>query len=483
MLPKKQELGIAALVAAFCLLSLSVDAQKRFFFNEGKFVIAQFTDLHWTPQSSNCIETAATIRTVLKVEQPDLAVLSGDVVTDDPGMEGWKAIVDIFNEAKVPFVATMGNHDAEHASKSDIYDFLLQSPWYAGEKGADEITGYGNCLLPVYGSAAKDKAEALLYFIDSNDYQPNKLHGAYDWIHFDQIEWYRKQSARCTAAGGGTPLPALAFFHIPLPEYAALNEPFGNVHEGVAAARINAGMFASFVEMGDVMGIFVGHDHDNDCIGTSHGIALAYGRVTGTDAYGSLTRGARIIRLHEGLHKFDTWIATPAGREATYYYPSGLTSDDECHMAYLPALDVRAKRHGVAYRYYEGACKHVADMDSCRYAEEGVMANFSIGDAPATDHFAYDFRTLIRIPEKGVYRFYTHSDDGSLLYLDGQLVVDNDGGHSARRAEGKVALCAGLHELRVRYFEDYMGQELEVGYAGRDIFETPLTDDMLYLPE
>ncbi len=49
-------------------------------------------------------------------------------------------------------------------------------------------------------------------------------------------------------------------------------------------------MFASFLDMRDVMGVFVGHDHDNDFIGIDKGIALGYGRVTGADAYGELTR-------------------------------------------------------------------------------------------------------------------------------------------------------------------------------------------------
>ena len=111
------------------------------------------------------------------------------------------------------------------------------------------------------------------------------------------------------------------------------------------------------------------------------------------------------------------------------------------------------------------------------------MKNFSIKEASVTDHFAYEFRTLMNVPEKGIYRFYTFSDDGSALYVDGQLVVDNDGGHSGRRAEGKVALEKGLHELRLLYFEDYMGQELEVGYSGKNIPETLLPDDVLFLPE
>ena len=64
-------------------------------------------------------------------------------------------------------------------------------------------------------------------------------------------------------------MPALAFFHIPLPEYneAARTENAilrGTRMEEACAPKLNTGMFAAMKEAGDVMGMFVGHDHDND---------------------------------------------------------------------------------------------------------------------------------------------------------------------------------------------------------------------------
>lgn len=477
---------LAFLIALLTYMTMSAAVTGQISFKDGKLKIVQFTDIHLTLGSPGCDETEATIRAVLRAEQPALAVLSGDIVTEAPAKEGWETIIHIFNEMRMPFVVTMGNHDAEYMSKDSIYALLMQSPYYAGTQGPQALKGRGNCVLPVYGSARDHRAEALLYFLDSNDYQPNKLYGAYDWIHFNQIEWYRKQSRHYTSANGGKTLPALAFFHIPLPEYAELDgddKTYGTKNEGIASPELNSGAFTSFAEMGDVMGVFVGHDHDNDFAGINKGILLAFGRVTGKDAYGELKRGARVIEMYEGQRKFNTWIVTPDGREATYYYPSGLNSYEETHMDYLPARDIRPTKQGVAYTYYEGKCKSVDDITSCKKVKEGTMKNISIDSARTKDHFAYEFRTLIRIPEKGVYRFYTYSDDGSALYVDGRRIVDNDGGHSAERAEGKVALDKGFHELRLLYFEDYMGQELEVGFCGKDIYESHLSDDILYLPE
>ena len=480
---KNRKFILTALFAS--LILLGAYAQKSVAFREGKLKIVQLTDIHWDPQSKNCAQTAQTIEAVLALEKPDIAMLTGDVVTEKPGPEGWKAIIALLEKAQVPFTVMMGNHDAEVMPKQEIYDLLAQSPYFIGEKGPETIHGCGNYVVPVYGADHKT-TKALLYCIDSNDYPESKDYGTYDWIHFDQVAWYRQTSARFTKENGGNPLPALAFFHIALPEYDAIpnnGTMLGEKNEGSGASKINSGLFASFIEMGDVMGAFVGHDHDNDFIGTHYQIALAYGRVTGTDAYGDLERGMRVIELKENERSFDTWVRTPSKKGDIFYYPSGLTSLDEEQMSYLPATTTKAGKPGVAYTYYEGKFKSTADVLKAKPVKEGTFRNFSIKEAAADDHFGYQFRSQINIPEKGVYKFHIYSDDGARLFIDGQEVIDNDGSHSAGEATGKVALEKGFHEIRVIYFEDYMGQALEIGITGKNLPKQVLPDEMLFLPE
>lgn len=480
---KNRKFILTALFAS--LILLGAYAQKSVAFREGKLKIVQLTDIHWDPQSKNCAQTAQTIEAVLALEKPDIAMLTGDVVTEKPGPEGWKAIIALLEKAQVPFTVMMGNHDAEVMPKQEIYDLLTQSPYFIGEKGPETIHGCGNYVVPVYGADHKT-TKALLYCIDSNDYPESKDYGTYDWIHFDQVAWYRQTSARFTKENGGNPLPALAFFHIALPEYDAIpnnGTMLGEKNEGSGASKINSGLFASFIEMGDVMGAFVGHDHDNDFIGTHYQIALAYGRVTGTDAYGDLERGMRVIELKENERSFDTWVRTPSKKGDIFYYPSGLTSLDEEQMSYLPATTTKAGKPGVAYTYYEGKFKSTADVLKAKPVKEGTFRNFSIKEAAADDHFGYQFRSLINIPEKGVYKFHIYSDDGARLFIDDQEVIDNDGSHSSGEATGKVALEKGFHEICVIYFEDYMGQALEIGITGKNLPKQVLPDGMLFLPE
>ena len=45
------------------------------------------------------------------------------------------------------------------------------------------------------------------------------------------------------------------------------------------------------------------------------------------------------------------------------------------------------------------------------------------------------------------------SDDGSQLYIDGSLVVDNDGIHPTRSRQGRIRLGTGIHTVEIHYFQ------------------------------
>lgn len=69
--------------------------------------------------------------------------------------------------------------------------------------------------------------------------------------------------------------------------------------------------------------------------------------------------------------------------------------------------------------------------------------------------FAIDFKGTIKVPRSGTYAFLLTSDDGSKLYIDDNLLIDNDGVHNATTEEGIAGLTAGEHRIRVSYFRLY----------------------------
>ncbi|MBC8065594.1 MAG: ThuA domain-containing protein [Chlorobia bacterium] len=70
-----------------------------------------------------------------------------------------------------------------------------------------------------------------------------------------------------------------------------------------------------------------------------------------------------------------------------------------------------------------------------------------------TQHFYVEVTAQINVPTAGEYVFRLSSDDGSMLFIDGKLVVDNDGVHAAAPKEKTVTLQQGWKNLSIQYFE------------------------------
>lgn len=293
---------------------MSMNAQQSLQFNkDGKFKIVQFTDVHYIHNNPKSAISIERINEVLDAEKPDLVLFTGDVIYGQPAEEGMRTILNLASQRKIPFGLTFGNHDDEQGlSRTQLFNIIKTIPYNLTDS-VKGVSGASNYILPIKSSDNKKDA-AVLYCFDSHSYSQINGVGGYDYIKFDQIQWYRDNSARFTKQNGGTPVRSLAFFHIALPEYnqAASNETailVGTRKEKACAPELNSGMFASMKEMGDIQGVFVGHDHDDDYAVYWKGILLAYGRYTGGDTvYNNLTNGARVIELTEGENGFKTWI-------------------------------------------------------------------------------------------------------------------------------------------------------------------------------
>ena len=72
---------------------------------------------------------------------------------------------------------------------------------------------------------------------------------------------------------------------------------------------------------------------------------------------------------------------------------------------------------------------------------------------------------ILKIDKDGIYTFFTDSDDGSMLYIDDEEIVNNDGNHGNVEKSGKAALKKGYHKIKVLYFDSGGGNSLKVSYA------------------
>lgn len=312
---------IGRIVFLTCWLALPMQAQQLKFGEDKKFKIVQFTDVHWVYNSADSEEAGERMNEVLDAEKPDLVIYTGDVIFAKPAGEAMQKALEPVIKRNIPFAVTFGNHDDEQdMNRRQLYEFIKDMPGNLTTI-VEGISGVTNFILPVKASDGSKDA-AVLYVFDSNSYSTLKHIKGYGWVKHDQVQWYIDESKKYTEANGGTPLPALSFFHIPLPEFheAVMNEGsfmLGTRKEKACSPEINTGLFAAMQEAGDVMGVFVGHDHVNDYAVSWKGIMLCYGRYTGgKTVYHDIPggNGARIIELTEGERQFRSWIRLKDGQ-------------------------------------------------------------------------------------------------------------------------------------------------------------------------
>jgi hypothetical protein len=91
-----------------------------------------------------------------------------------------------------------------------------------------------------------------------------------------------------------------------------------------------------------------------------------------------------------------------------------------------------------------------------------------------SEWYGLDIRFTLNMPIDSDRDFIMVCDDGCVLYVDDQLVVNADGLHVVEAVMGTVRLTKGAHQLRVRYFQGPGDGALMLGWkkAGAPVSET-----------
>ncbi len=145
---------------------------------------------------------------------------------------------------------------------------------------------------------------------------------------------------------------------------------------------------------------------------------------------------------------------------------SGVTRSTFEKVAPVPAANRPDAVPGLAVSYYEGDWSVLPDFGRIKPVRRGTAADFDITGRKTDDKFGFVFEGFVRVPATGLYAFFTESDDGSRLLVGGRLVVENDGLHGMEERRGEIPLEAGLHPIRVEFFEKTGGEGLAVSWLG-----------------
>jgi len=139
---------------------------------------------------------------------------------------------------------------------------------------------------------------------------------------------------------------------------------------------------------------------------------------------------------------------------------------------------------GLSYQYFEKESgdewDKLPDFAELAAVSNGITGQCDLEPSPRDESFALLFEGYVYIPAVGIYTFYSDSDDGTKLYIDGELVVDNDFRHGMVEKSGQVALGTGLFPFRLEFYQGNGGKGLVVSYEGPGIEKQVIPEEALY---
>ena len=308
------------------------------FTTDEDFKVLQLTDVHIGGGFMSLKKDAMALNAVaamIKAEQPDLVIATGDVSYPVPfqagtfnNLESAKIFAALMEQLGVYWTLSFGNHDTEAYS---YYDREFISEFYSSEEfkyciytpGPDDVDGYGNQIINVKNSDGI--ITQSLYVFDSHSYTDGDFLGIfwkYDNIHENQVQWYKdniiayneQNNALLKEMGKeeNSDIKSATFFHIPLTEQrdawyeyrdAGYQDTenvkliYGLAGEGgnvVFCGMHEDNLFETMQELGSTKAIFCGHDHDNNFSIDYKGIRFTYGMSIDYLAYpGIYKRGSQ----------------------------------------------------------------------------------------------------------------------------------------------------------------------------------------------
>src|SRR5690606_26355459 len=152
-----------------------------------------------------------------------------------------------------------------------------------------------------------------------------------------------------------------------------------------------------------------------------------------------------------------TIVITPSGRR------SAVVTTRLNNKLPLAPVSVTGLKAGLKSYLVPGEFTMTGEIDTLKAIEKNTVSKISLSGfrGKGRTHGAV-FSGYINIPEDGVYTFTSASDDGSVIRIDDQLVLDNDAKHSAYQRTSAVRLMKGYHKFEVRYFQVGGSSQLQV---------------------
>lgn len=297
------------------------------------FKILQLTDIHLggsVLSYSKDHKALEAVYDLIAYTKPDFVMVTGDLVFPlgvmSYSFNNETAVIQFASFMRnigIPWGFVYGNHESESMAtlSGDELDKLFQSMSYKTSQTLlypyvqPDIMGRNNQIIKIENMDGS--LNQALFLLDSNDYINGGIN-EYDYIHDDQVKWYR-ENVEALQQDYGPDASSLAFFHIPLQEYKTAYDLyetgskevtyyFGEIGETmidkICCSKYPSKFFDTAVSLRSTKAMFCGHDHYNNISLEYEGIRLTYGMSIDYLAMPGIEndhkqRGGTLITLHE----------------------------------------------------------------------------------------------------------------------------------------------------------------------------------------
>lgn len=306
------------------------------FNSDKKFKIMQITDMQEIPDVSP--DTLKLLEAAVETEKPDFVVYTGDqikgygITYKGSGSElvnnvskTIAKLLEPVTKRNIPFAVTFGNHDRQVGiSNKEQFEKIYKSlPNCVGEQ-AEGIDGGGTYNVTIKSSDSKRDALNVYLFDSGTDAKG----GGYEPFDTKIIDWYKNKREELKEKNGDY-VPSIVFQHIPMFEhYNVLKKSDKKDKEAIRCFRVhknefykideekcvkgsvlleppsipdvNTNEYEALAEKGEVLGVYVGHDHKNSYVGKYGGMDIGFTQSSGFNVYGNgKQRGVRCFVFDE----------------------------------------------------------------------------------------------------------------------------------------------------------------------------------------
>jgi hypothetical protein len=138
-------------------------------------------------------------------------------------------------------------------------------------------------------------------------------------------------------------------------------------------------------------------------------------------------------------------------------------------------------KNGILWWRYNAKVINLPDLEKMKPVASGSKFQFNLLKIDIPLHnFILQLKSYIQIDKEGEYTFYITSNDGSKLFFNNQLFIDNDGEHGAKEMSNKIFLKQGRYPIGVEYFNGGGGKVLSVSYSSAEIPYQPIPEYILF---